>query len=136
MDMAAFNQQIIDEFRANDGVVGGDFEGASMLLLHHKGAKTGTERVTPLMYRTDGDRTVVFASKAGAPDNPAWHHNLMANPETTIEIGTETRDVRAREVTGEDRDRIWNAHKREVPQFAAYEESTSRVIPVVELQIR
>lgn len=128
-----FNQQIIEEFRANDGVVGGPFEGAPLVLVHHFGAKTGTERVTPLMYKAEGDSVVIFASMAGAPTNPAWYHNLLANPETSIEIGSETRAVRASEVTGAERDRIFDEQKAEWPQFAEYEASTDRTIPVVRL---
>lgn len=131
-----FDQQIIDEFRANGGVVGGDFEGAQLLLLHHVGARSGSERVTPVMYRSEGDTLYVFASKAGAPDNPDWYHNLLAHPEVTIEIGEETRDVKARDTRGEERERIWEAQKRDLPQFAGYEESTDRTIPVVALEPR
>ena len=134
-DMNDFNASVIAEFRDNGGKVGGPFEGAPMVLVHHTGAKSGVERVTPLMYRPDGDRVIIFASKAGAPDHPAWFHNLVANPETTIEIGDETGvAVRAVVLEGEDRDRIWSAQKAEVPQFAQYEESAGdRVIPVVAL---
>ena len=93
--MNDFNAQIIEEFRANEGRVGGPFEGGTLLLLHHVGARTGTPRVNPLMYRRDGDRYVVFASKAGAPTSPDWYHNLKAHPNTTIEVGTDTIDVAA-----------------------------------------
>lgn len=134
--MNDFNQQIIEEFRANDGKVGGDFEGADMVLVHHTGARSGTERVTPLVYRREGDGWIIFASKAGAPDNPDWYHNLKANPDTTIEVGSERIEVTATEVTGADRDRIFEAQKRDVPQFADYEASTDRVIPVILLQRR
>src|SRR5436305_11777419 len=103
--MTDFNQQIIEEFRANGGKVGGNVEGAPMLVLHHRGAKTGTERVNPLMYQDLGDGSgAIFASKSGAPTNPDWYHNLVANPKTTIEIGTETREVVARVASDEDRD--------------------------------
>ncbi len=134
-DMNDFNTQVIAEFRDNGGKVGGPFEGAPMLLLHHTGAKSGTERVTPLMYRPDGDRVIIFASKAGAPDDPAWFHNLVANPETTIEIGDETGvAVKATVLEGEARERIWNGQKADVPQFAEYEVTAGdRVIPVVAL---
>jgi deazaflavin-dependent oxidoreductase (nitroreductase family) len=131
-----FNAQVIEEFRANGGRVGGPFEGAPMVLVHHKGAKTGLERVVPLMYRPEGDNIAIFASYAGAPDNPAWFHNLVANPDTTIEIGTETRPVRARVAEGDERKRIWEAQKTEVPQFAEYEAKTEREIPVVVLEAR
>ncbi|MCD9622875.1 nitroreductase family deazaflavin-dependent oxidoreductase [Rhabdothermincola salaria] len=132
-----WNEQVIAEFRANDGKVGGAFEGAPMVLLHHKGAKTGTERVTPLMARVDGDKLYVFASKAGAPDNPDWYHNLRAHPETTIEFGSDPDvSVRVVELEGADRDRVWEAQKADWPQFGGYEESTDRTIPVLELQRR
>lgn len=133
MNMNEFNQTIIDEFRANDGKVGGDFDGVPMLLLHHRGAKTGTERVTPLVYRPDGDDWVIFASKAGAPNHPHWYLNLTANPDTTIEVGNETIDVTATDATGEQRTRLWEAQKRDAPQFAEYEANTDRTIPVVVL---
>jgi deazaflavin-dependent oxidoreductase (nitroreductase family) len=131
-----FNAQVIEEFRANGGRVGGPFEGAPMVLVHHTGAKSGLERVVPLMYRPEGDDIAIFASYAGAPDNPAWFHNLVANPDTTIEIGTETRPVRARVTEGDERKRIWEAQKSEVPQFAEYEAKTEREIPVVVLESR
>ena len=134
--MSDFNTAIIEEFRANGGKVGGGFEGAPMVLLHHKGAKTGTERVAPLVYQADGDRYVVFASKAGAPTHPDWFRNLVANPETTIEVGTETVAVRARVAEGDERERIWTKQKQLMPGFAEYEEKTKgiREIPVVILE--
>lgn len=133
-DANDWNQQIIEEFRENDGKVGGPFEGSPMVLIHHKGAKTGIERANPLMCRVEGDRIFIFASKGGAPDNPDWYHNLKANPEITIEYGSE-RDVPARvtELDGAERDRVWGAQKSEWPQFAEYEESTDRTIPVLAL---
>ena len=94
--MADWNSGIIDEFRANGGKVGGPFEGAPLLLLHTKGAKTGAERVNPVMYRPEGGTLAIFASKAGAPENPDWYYNLLANPVVTVEVGTETRDMVAR----------------------------------------
>ena len=129
-----FNKQIIDEFRANDGKVGGPFEGMPVLLLHHKGAKSGTERVNPLAYNQDGDRLFVIASKGGAPTNPDWFHNLKANPKTTVEVGSEVREVTARVAKGDERDRLWAKEKAEFPQFAEYEKQTDRVIPVVVLE--
>lgn len=126
-----FNQQVIDEFRANDGKVGGPFEGAPMILVHHRGAKTGTERVTPLVYQADGDRWVIFASKAGAPNHPHWYHNLVANPDTTIEVGSETIEVTTAEATGDERNRLWETQKQNAPQFAEYEAKTDRTIPVL-----
>jgi deazaflavin-dependent oxidoreductase (nitroreductase family) len=131
-DMSEFNQGVIEEFRANGGVVGGPFEGASLILVHHTGAKSGTERVTPLVYQALGDDGwAVFASKAGAPENPAWFHNLVANPDTTIEVGAETVDVIAAVADPDVRDPIWERQKALAPQFAEYEAKTDRVIPVV-----
>jgi deazaflavin-dependent oxidoreductase (nitroreductase family) len=128
-----WNSKIISEFRANGGKVGGMFEGASLLLLHTKGAKTGAERVNPLAYRADGDALVVFASKAGAPTNPDWFHNLLANPRASVEVGTHTREVVARVADGEERHRLWEAQKQDSPGFAGYEANTTRQIPVVVL---
>lgn len=133
-DMNDWNQQVIAEFRANDGKVGGPFEGAPMVLLDHTGARSGTVRTTPLMALVDGDDLVVFASKAGAPDNPDWFHNLVANPDATVEFGTERFAVRARVAEGGERDDLWTRQKVAYPQFQGYEDSTSRVIPVVVLE--
>jgi deazaflavin-dependent oxidoreductase (nitroreductase family) len=126
-----FNAQIIDEFRANDGHVGGMFDGSTLLLLHHTGAKSGRSYVTPLVYRPDGDDYVIYASKAGAPTNPGWYHNLKAHPEVTIEVGTETLPAVATEATGEERERLYQTQKESAPQFAEYEQKTDRVIPVM-----
>lgn len=126
-----FNAQIIEEFRANEGVVGGPFEGATLLLLHHVGAKSGKDRVNPLVYNRDGDRYVVFASKAGAPTNPDWYHNIKADPNITIEVGTDTIDVVASEASGEERDRLFDAQVQRSPQFGEYRDKTDRVIPVI-----
>ena len=135
--MADFNTQVIDEFRSNDGQVGGMFAHLELLLLHHTGAKSGQERVTPLAFYKDGDDYAIFASKAGAPTNPAWYHNLLAHPETRIEVGTDTIDVTATEATGAERDRIYNAQAERAPQFAEYEEKTGgRIIPVIVLSPR
>jgi deazaflavin-dependent oxidoreductase (nitroreductase family) len=137
MDRDEFNRQIVEEFRANEGKVGGRFEGAPILLLHHVGAKSGTERVNPLVYRADGTDWVIFASKAGAPTNPDWYHNLAANPATTIEVGTDTIDVIATEAEGAERSRIWEAQKADVQAFADYEKTTEgRQIPVIVLTRR
>jgi deazaflavin-dependent oxidoreductase (nitroreductase family) len=130
---AEFNAQIIDEFRANEGRVGGMFEGVPLLLLHHTGAKSGQSRINPLAYQSDGGRYVVFASKGGAPSNPAWYHNLVAHPNTTIEVGTDMVDVVASQATGQERDRLYRAQAERVPQFAEYEQKTDRVIPVIVL---
>jgi deazaflavin-dependent oxidoreductase (nitroreductase family) len=128
-----FNARVIEEFRAHEGRVGGTFEGATMLLLHHVGARTGTPRVNPLQYNRDGDRYVVFASKGGAPTNPSWYYNLKANPNASIEVGTDTIQVAASEVTGDERDRLYSAQAELRPQFAEYQSNTDRVIPVVVL---
>jgi len=131
-DVHDWNRQIIDEFRANGGEVGGNFAGAPMLLLHTTGARSGQERINPMMYQDLGNgRVAVFASKAGAPTNPDWYHNLVANPDVTVEIGTETRRYRARTATAEEREPIWSTQKQRYPGFAEYEAKTSRQIPVV-----
>jgi deazaflavin-dependent oxidoreductase (nitroreductase family) len=131
-----FNAQVIEEFRANDGRVGGIFDGAPVLLLHHTGAKSGTPRVNPLMYQADDGRYVIFASKGGAPSNPDWFHNLKAHPDVSIEVGAETLAVTATEASGEERDRLFETQKQRAPQFAEYEQKTDRVIPVVVLTPR
>lgn len=131
--MSDFNDKVIAEFRANHGRVGGNFEGAPLLLLHSRGAKSGQERVSPMMYLADGDRFVVFASKAGADDNPDWYHNLKAHPEARIEVGDDVHAVRAVEVTGVERDRLYAQQAERYPGFKDYEAKTSRVIPVVAL---
>jgi deazaflavin-dependent oxidoreductase (nitroreductase family) len=132
-----WNTKTIEEFHANAGKVGGPFEGAPLLLLHTTGARTGKERVNPMMYRDLGSGTVaVFASKAGAPTNPDWYRNLVSNPEVTAEIGTETRGFRARIASGAEREPIWNQQKQDYPGFADYEAKTDREIPVVILDPR
>jgi len=128
-----YNRKIIEEFRANEGRVGGPFEGAPMILLTHKGRKSGEMRTNPLVYMQDGDRYLIFASKGGASTNPEWYLNLKANPDATAEIGTEKFDVTAQEVTGEERDRLWARNVAERPTFGDYEKRTTRVIPVVAL---
>jgi deazaflavin-dependent oxidoreductase (nitroreductase family) len=125
------NAQIIDEFRAHEGRVGGMFEGMPLLLLHHTGAKSGQRRTSPLAYQHDDGRYVVFATKAGAPTNPAWYHNLKSEPKSKIEVGTDTIDVVASEATGEERDRLFRTQVERVPQFGEYEKRTERVIPVI-----
>ena len=130
---ADFNAQIIDEFHANEGRVGGPFEGLTLLLLHHTGAKSGQSRINPLAYQSDAGRYIIFASKAGAPSNPDWYYNLKAHPDVKIELGTDTLDVVAEELTGEERDRIYRTQAERVPQFAEYEQKAGRVIPVVAL---
>jgi deazaflavin-dependent oxidoreductase (nitroreductase family) len=132
--MSDFNAAIIDEFRANGGKVGGQFEGAPMVLLHTVGARSGEERVNPLVYQADGDRIAIFGSKAGAPTHPAWYHNLLANPEVTVELGPDTVPMRARVAEPDERERIWSRQKEIMPGFADYEANTTRVIPVVILE--
>lgn len=137
-DMNDFNAQVIDEFHANDGVVGGMFEGSPILLLHHIGAKSGSAYVSPLVYLPDGDDYVIFASKGGAPTHPAWYHNLLAHPDTSLEVGTATVPVVASEVTGDERERIFATQVEHHPQFGEYAEKTAgiRTIPVVRLTAR
>jgi deazaflavin-dependent oxidoreductase (nitroreductase family) len=129
-----WNQAIIAEFRANGGTVGGQFEGAPLLLLTTTGAKSGRRRTSPLMYNTDGDRLLVFASKGGAPTNPDWYHNVRANPTVTVEVGTDTFEATAVVVTGEERDRLFARHAEQYPGFAEYQAKTTRTIPVVALE--
>ncbi len=128
-----WNRKIIEEFRSSGGRVGGQFEGAPILLLTTTGARTGKAHTSPMMYLAEGDRTFVFASKAGAPTNPDWYHNLKANPSVTAEIGNETVSARAEEVVGPERDRIYAQQSERFPGFAEYQEKTTRTIPVVEL---
>ena len=133
--MSEFNSQIIDEFRGNGGRVGGPFQGAPMLLLHTTGAKSGQERINPLIYQSlAGEAVAVFASNAGRDNHPHWYHNLLASPAATVEIGMEVRAVRARVAEGEERDQIWERQKQDRPQFAAYEAGTDRLIPVIILE--
>lgn len=134
--MSDWNAQIIEEFRANEGRVGGMFEGAPLLLLHSTGAKSGETRLSPVMYQSVGDDLAIFASYAGAPNHPAWYHNLLANPEASVEVGTETIEVRARVAVDAERAPIWTRQKTEYPGFADYESKTSRTIPVVILEPR
>ncbi|AEV83844.1 hypothetical protein ACWT_2597 [Actinoplanes sp. SE50] len=136
--MSDWNTQVIEEFRANEGRVGGPFAGAPMVLIHHTGRKTGRESVTPLMYLpddTDRDTIYIFASKAGAPDNPAWYHNLTSAGSTTVEVGTETYAVTVKELTGPERDERYAEQARRYPGFAEYEQKTAgiRTIPVLQL---
>ncbi|MGH7919626.1 MAG: nitroreductase family deazaflavin-dependent oxidoreductase [Candidatus Dormibacteraceae bacterium] len=131
--MANFNEQVVAEFRANDGKVGGPFAGAPLILLASKGARSGAERLNPLMYTKDGEDLVVIASKGGAPESPAWYHNLVAHPEATVELGSEKFSVLARVARGEERDRLFQAQATLFPQFAEYQTKTTRRIPVVVL---
>src|SRR5436190_362091 len=113
--MSDFNQKIIEEFRANGGAVGGQFAGAPMLLLTTTGARSGLARTSPVVYTKDGDRFVIIASKAGAPTNPDWYHNLLAHPEVTLEVGTETFTARASVATGDERRRLYDAQAEAMP---------------------
>jgi len=131
-----FNAKVIDEFRANGGRVGGILEGAAVLLLHHQGAKSGRRYVNPLAYLADRGRYVIFASKAGAPTNPGWYHNLRAHPEVTIEVGTQTIEATASVAEGPERDRLYERQVLVAPQFAEYQAGTERQIPVVVLTPR
>jgi deazaflavin-dependent oxidoreductase (nitroreductase family) len=133
-DVNDWNARIIEEFRANDGKVGGNFEGAPLLLLHTTGARTGAERVNPMMFLDLDGHRYVFASKAGAPGDPDWYRNLVANPTVTVEAPGETYGATAAPVTGDERDRVYDEQARRYPGFAEYQEKTSRVIPVVELR--
>ncbi|NUW43572.1 nitroreductase family deazaflavin-dependent oxidoreductase [Nonomuraea rhodomycinica] len=131
-----FNQQVIDEFRANGGKVGGMFEGAPLVLLTTTGRKSGKQVTTPVMYLKDGERVIVIASYAGADHHPAWYHNLVANPEVTAEVGTETYRARAEVVEGEERDRLFARMVEQAPGFAEYQNKTERRIPVVALDLQ
>jgi deazaflavin-dependent oxidoreductase (nitroreductase family) len=133
-EMSEFNRKVIEEFRANEGRVGGPFEGAPVLLLTSTGAKSGEQRTTPVVYQPDGDRMVIFASKAGAPENPAWYHNLRANPNATVEVGNDTVEVEAVVTEGDERERLFSKQKQLMAQFADYEQKTTRQIPVVALK--
>jgi deazaflavin-dependent oxidoreductase (nitroreductase family) len=127
-----FNAKIIEEFRANDGKVGGYFAGAPMLLLHHTGARTGTERVNPVVYQKVGDSYAIFASFAGQPRDPQWYRNLVAHPDVTVEVGSSTIRVRARVADERERAPIWATQKERMPGFAEYEKTAApREIPVI-----
>ena len=135
--MADWNAEIIEEFRANEGRVGGYFEGAAMLLLHTTGRKSGRPRVNPLVYLPDGDRYVVFATKGGSPTHPDWYRNLMANPDVDIEVGTETIRVRAAEIQDDaEREALYARQIERRPGFAEYPAKARRRIPVIALERR
>jgi len=129
-----FNQNVIDEFRANHGKVGGPFEGRNMMLLTTTGAKSGKPRLAPLVYTTDGDDFVIIASKGGAPTHPDWYFNLVANPVATVEIGDERFQAHARVATGEERRRLYDAQSALMPAFAEYEQKAPREIPLFVLK--
>jgi deazaflavin-dependent oxidoreductase (nitroreductase family) len=132
--MSDWNDKIIEEFRANGGRVGGMFEGADMILIHHIGAKSGVERVTPVVhFPQDDGSTVIVASAAGAPNHPAWFHNLKANPKIEVEVGTERYTALAEELPRAERDEVWKRVVAKSPGFGEYEKKTTRVIPLVRL---
>ena len=135
--MSDFNERVIAEFRANGGVV--EMFGPRVVLLRTVGAKSGEPRTTPVVYRRDGDRLIVFASKAGAPEHPAWFHNILADPGLTIEVGQEgqvvARKARAVELHGEERVWLFEQQTTEIPTFREYEQKTTRKIPVVALEL-
>jgi deazaflavin-dependent oxidoreductase (nitroreductase family) len=137
-DPNEWNQQTITEFRANGGRVGGPFEGAPVVLVHHRGRQSGNAYVTPMMYLADehDDAIYVFASKGGAPSNPDWYYNLTAEGHAAIERGTETYQVAVRDLTGDERDRIYDVQAQRFPGFAEYAKQTEgiRTIPVLELR--
>ena len=130
----AFNNGVIEEFRANEGKVGGGFAGAPMILITHIGAKSGKEYTSPLVYSMDGDKPVIIASKGGAPDDPQWFRNLVANPDVTVEIGADKYQGRARVAEGDERDRLFSTQAELMPNFAEYATKTTRVIPVVVIE--
>jgi len=127
------NAKVIEEFRANDGKVGGWFADKSMLILHTTGARSGLERLSPLVYREEEDRAFIFASKGGSHSHPDWYHNLMANPTVTVEIGADTSSATAIEIVGDERDAIYARQAAAIDNFATYQAGTDRTIPVIEL---
>ncbi len=131
--MSDFNHGIVDEFRANAGVVGGYFKGASIVLLHTIGAKSGLERVSPVMYFMDGDHYVIIASAGGAPKHPDWYYNLLVHPEASIEVGTEKFPVTAAETSEPERTRLYEIMESRWQSFSEYKVKTSRIIPVFTL---
>jgi deazaflavin-dependent oxidoreductase (nitroreductase family) len=134
--MSEGNHSIITEFRENQGKVGGYFEGKPVLILHYKGAKSGRDLETPLMYLQEGDSYVVFATMGGAPKHPDWYFNLKANPDVTIEVGTETKELRARQAGKEEGDKLYERNANLWPQFWEYRQKTTREFPVFVLEPR
>ena len=132
--MSDWNTQIIEKFRTNEGKVGGMYENALLLLLTTTGKKSGELRITPLVYQLDGDRIIIVASHLGAPKHPDWYHNLVAHPQVTIEVGTETFEAASVVITGEERDRLYAQQAAKNPGFAEYETKTTRQIPVIALE--
>jgi deazaflavin-dependent oxidoreductase (nitroreductase family) len=133
-EQSEFNRKIIEEFRANGGETSGPFKGRPLLLLTTTGAKSGEARTTPLVYSKEGDRLVVIASMGGAPKHPAWYFNILAQPEVTVEVGTDTFVMRAVVSEGEERDRLYAQQAAQMPAFKEYQEKTMRRIPVVALE--
>ena len=132
--LKTFNNNVADEFRANGGKVGGQFAGHDLLLLTTTGARSGQRRTSPVGYLPDGDRLIIFATRGGSPTNPDWYYNLLAHPEVTVEVGTETFDVTAVVLTGEERDQLYARQVEHAPVFAEYQAKTTRKIPVIALQ--
>jgi deazaflavin-dependent oxidoreductase (nitroreductase family) len=130
------NANVIQEFRANDGRVGGFFEDKSVLILHATGARSGLERLTPLVYREEGDRVFIFASKGGSDSHPDWYRNLKANPTVSLEMGTNTSSARAVEIVGDERDAVYARQAAAIENFATYQAGTDRTIPVIELIVK
>ena len=128
-----WNAQVIAEFRKNHGKLSGPFGGATLLLINHTGARTGKSRTNPVMYLKDGQRYLIFATKGGVDTNPDLYHNLKAHPDVKIEVGNETIDVHAEEITGPERDRLYSRQASRNPQFAEYQRKTKRIIPVIAL---
>ena len=133
MDMNDFNRGVIDEFRGNAGRVSGTFDGWPMILVNHRGAKSGKQYTSPLVYTRDGDNYIVIASKGGAPDDPQWYRNLLANPDITIEVGDQVIPVTAHAAEGAERDRLDRAQADLMPNFDEYQANTERTSPVVVL---
>ena len=129
-----WNQQVIEEFHANGGKVGGQFAGGSLLLLHTIGAKSNQQRINPLVYFKDDDHYIIVASKAGAPTNPDWYYNLLAHPDVTLEVGTEQFKAHATVAERQERDRIFTDIASTNPGFAKYQENTTRIIPIIILE--
>ncbi len=133
-DPKDWNAGVIAEFRNNHGKVGGYFNGAPLLILHNIGARSGHARLNPMMYLKDGDRYLVFASKGGADTNPDWYYNVKAHPNVQIEVGDETINVRAEEIIGAERDKLYARQASIYPTFAEYQQKTKRIIPIISLQ--
>lgn len=131
--MSDMNKAVIEEFRANEGKVGGYFEGMTLLLLHTRGAKSGEPRLNPVAYIADGQRYVIIASKGGSPTNPAWYYNIAAYPEVTVEVGNEKFQVQAEVLQEPERTELYKQASTQYPGFAEYEKKTTRVIPVIAL---